>query len=72
MLVECKWTKRPIGVDILRHLERKAGLVSRELGSRRRFLGLCARSGFTDAVEQEAARRDDLFLFDLPRIVAGE
>jgi hypothetical protein len=68
LLVECKWTSRPIGADILRNLERKASLVSKELGSRQLFFGLCARGGFTPQVEEEAARRDDLFLFDLPRI----
>lgn len=68
LLVECKWTSRPIGADVLRNLERKATLVSKELGSQQLFFGLCARSGFTPQVEEEAARRDDLFLFDLPRI----
>ena len=72
LLVECKWTGRPIGVGILRNLERKAGLVGKELGSRRLYFGLCARSGFTPQVEEEAAQRDDLFLFDLPRIVTGD
>jgi len=72
LLVECKWTSRPIGLDILRHLERKASLASRELGSRRLLFGLCARDGFTSEVEKEATQRDDLLLFDLPRIVAGE
>jgi AAA+ ATPase superfamily predicted ATPase len=69
LLVECKWTKRPIGVDILRNLESKADRVNRELDARRLFFGLCARNGFTSQVEEEASRRDDLFLFDLPRIV---
>ncbi len=27
MLGECKWTIRPVGVDILRELERKSRLV---------------------------------------------
>jgi len=71
LLVECKWTARPVGVDILRELERKSGLLASELGDRRRFLGLCARSGFTPQVEAEAERRGDLFLFDLPSIVEG-
>jgi AAA+ ATPase superfamily predicted ATPase len=69
LLVECKWSTRPVGVDILRNLERKAGLVARELDARRLVYGLCARSGFTPQVKKEAARRDDLLLFDLARIV---
>jgi AAA+ ATPase superfamily predicted ATPase len=68
LLVECKWTGCPIGADVLRNLERKAALVSKELGSRQLLFGLCARGGFTPQVEKEAARRDDLFLFDLPCI----
>ncbi len=72
LLAECKWTRRPVGTNILQNLERKAGLVSRELGGRRLYYGLCARSGFTPRLEQEAARRRDLLLFDLDRIVAGE
>jgi len=55
-------------VDVLRDLERKAGLVGEELGPQPPFFGLCARSGFTPQVEEEAAQRDDLLLFDLPRI----
>lgn len=69
LLVECKWTRRPIGLDIWRELERKAGLIESELQGRRLIFGLCARSGFTPDVEAEAARRDDLLLFDLPEIV---
>jgi len=71
LLAECKWSRRPVGLDILRNLERKAGLAARELDGRALFFGLCARSGFTPRVQEEAARRDDLFLFDLPRIVEG-
>jgi hypothetical protein len=69
LLVECKWTTRPIGIDILQDLERKAALIRPETGAQKHWFGLCARSGFTQQVEQEAARRDDILLFDLPRIV---
>jgi AAA+ ATPase superfamily predicted ATPase len=72
LLVECKWSSRPVGTDILRNLERKAGMVRRELDTRRLFFGLCARGGFTPQLEEEVAGRDDVFLFDLPRIVSGE
>jgi len=71
LLVECKWSSRPVGLDVLRNLERKSLLLELELGNRRGFFGLCARSGFTSHVRQEATRRDDLLLFDLPRIVEG-
>lgn len=68
LLVECKWTGRPVGLDVLRNLERKAALPGTELGDRRRYLGLCARSGFTPQVQEEASQRKDLLLFDLNRI----
>ena len=71
LLVECKWTHRPVGVGILRGLEGKAALIDPEVEGKRLFLGLCARSGFTLPVEKEAGSRNDLLLFDLPRIVAG-
>jgi AAA+ ATPase superfamily predicted ATPase len=74
LLVECKWSGRAIGVDILRNLERKASLVDRELDAHvpRIYFGLCARAGFTPQVEEEATRRDDVLLFDLSRIAGGE
>jgi len=71
LLAECKWSPRPVGLDILRDLERKAGLAAREMDGRSILFGLCARSGFTPQVQEEAARRGDLFLFDLPTIVEG-
>jgi hypothetical protein len=72
LLVECKWTNRPVGIDILRDLERKARLVGEEFDARRLLFGLCARNGFTPQVEEEAANRDNLLLFDLPHIVGGD
>ena len=71
LLIECKWTARPMGLDILRDLERKAALLKPELGGRRLYLGLCARSGFTPQVAALAAERAEVYLFDLPRIVEG-
>ena len=71
LLIECKWTARPMGVDLLRDLERKAVALKPEIGARRLYFGLCARSGFTPQVVALAADRADLYLFDLPRIVTG-
>lgn len=69
LLVECKWTSSPVGIDVLRALERKASRPGQELDVQRLLFGLCARNGFTPQVGEEAARRDDLLLFDLPRVV---
>ena len=72
LFVECKWTTRPVGVDILRDLERRARLVSEGLDAQRRLFGLCAQNGFTPQVQEEAAKRNDLLLFDLAQVIAGD
>ncbi|HUF37897.1 MAG TPA: ATP-binding protein [Anaerolineales bacterium] len=69
LLVECKWSAKPAGGDILEGLERKAGLVRPELGDRRILFALCARAGFTGSVRRAAEERSDLLLFDLPAIL---
>ena len=58
MLGECKWTNRPVGIDMLGDLERKARLVSEELDSQRLLFGLRARNGSTPQVEEKAAKRE--------------
>lgn len=70
LVVECKWRNKPIGVDLLENLQRKAGTV-RGLADRRLHWGLCSRSGFTDALSTLAAEREALLLFDLDQITAG-
>ena len=70
ILVECKWTGKPVGIDILAELERKANLVGPELEGRLIHFALCSRSGFTPQLIKDAALRRDLTLFDLPEIVS--
>ncbi|MEN6482520.1 MAG: ATP-binding protein [Anaerolineaceae bacterium] len=69
ILVECKWTSKPVGVDILADLERKVQLVKPELEDRQIRFALCSRSGFTSQLTEDAKRRKDVTLFDLPEIV---
>lgn len=69
ILVECKWTSKPVGTDILAELERKAQLAKAELEDRRIRYSLCSRSGFTAQLIEDASRRLDLTLYDLPEIV---
>ena len=71
-LVECKWTSKPVGIDILAELERKAELVRPELGDRQIRFALCSRSGFTSQLMKDVALRSDVMLLDLPDIVASE
>lgn len=69
ILVECKWSNKPVGIDILSDLERKAHLVERELGERNIQFALCSRSGFTSQLIESLTRRSDTFLFDLMQIL---
>ena len=64
MLVECKWTSRPVGTDILQDLEKKTGAVIRETGHRKMTYALCARSGFTEQLFRLATERKDIQLFN--------
>lgn len=72
ILVECKWTSKPVGVDILAELERKSDLVRPELENRQIRFALCSRSGFTSQLIKDVEQRADVMLLDLPDIVASE
>ncbi len=64
---ECKWSKKPVGIDILRDLQRKASLIApggRAGGIR---LGLFSRSGFTKEVET-LGKRGEVDLIDVRKI----
>ena len=69
ILVECKWTSKQVGVDILANLERKADLARSDLENRPMRFGLCSRSGFTPQLIDMAAKRQDVMLLDLPEIL---
>jgi AAA+ ATPase superfamily predicted ATPase len=72
ILVECKWTSKPVGVDILADLERKAELVRPELGNRQIHFALCSRSGFTSQMIKVSKHREDLMLLNLSEILGQE
>jgi AAA+ ATPase superfamily predicted ATPase len=69
MMVECKWSNKQVGNDILENLERKASLILPELGNRRICFALCSRAGYTRQLLEAAQERKDVLLFDLPSIV---
>lgn len=61
LLGECKWSKNPVGRDVLRELQTKAAHVVHELGKTPQAIHyvLFSRSGFTDelsAISQEPDR----------------
>ena len=64
LLAECKWSSRPVGIDILRDLEAKAGEVMREAGMENAAYALCSRSGFTDELIDFARERKTVYLYD--------
>lgn len=70
LLIECKWTSRPIGIDVLADLESKTKLILPELAGRSVRYALCARSGFTEQMGQIALDRADVRLFDLTEILS--
>jgi uncharacterized protein len=64
ILVECKWSKNPVGSDVLQDLESKVEGVRREAGRSTVFFALCSRSGFTDQLLGLAKERQDILLYD--------
>jgi hypothetical protein len=63
MLVECKWSSRPVGADILQALEAKSVDVCRDAGLQNVDFGLCSRSGFTEQLIELSKERKNVFLF---------
>ena len=62
ILGECKYWKDPVGVSVLRDLEKKAESVAWEKDHRKIWYVLFSASGFTDELINEAASRTDLTL----------
>ena len=61
---ECKWSRKPIGIDILRDLKRKVSLLASGAQSPDIRLGLFARTGFTKEIE-ELGRKGEVELIDI-------
>ena len=59
LLGECRWRTRPLGVEALAELKQKAVRVP---GNRRQQLVLFSRTGFTEALQAEAARQGVLLV----------
>ncbi|HEX9386975.1 MAG TPA: ATP-binding protein, partial [Anaerolineales bacterium] len=69
MLVECKWSRRPVGVDILEQLEAKSRGLMKEVDGQALLFGLCSLSSFTDQMMELAKKRNDVLLYDWKMIV---
>lgn len=68
LLGKCKWTSSPVGEDLLFDLEAKASSVRWHGENRSEYFVLFSKNGFTEALQETAQGRDDLLLYDLPKI----
>jgi hypothetical protein len=59
---EAKWSRRPLGTNILDHLEKASKLVKHPTNITTAHYALFARSGFTEAMKRDAAARPDVHL----------
>lgn len=69
MLVECKWSKNPVGSDILENLEAKTALVNSEVRKTEILYALCSRSGFTEQLVSQVRGRGDVLLYEWEQMV---
>lgn len=69
ILVECKWSSKPVGMNILANLERKAAIIQGDLGNKKIYFALCSRSGFTPQLMDSSSNRSEIMLFKLNHII---
>lgn len=69
ILVECKWSSKPVEMNILANLERKAAIIQGDLGNKKIYFALCSRSGFTPQLMDSSSNRSDIMLFKLSHII---
>jgi len=56
---EVKWSIRPVGIDIMEDLKRKARCVEWKKEERQEYYCLFSRSGFTEALIKRARKAND-------------
>lgn len=62
LLGEVKWTKKPVGIDILEKLQKKAKMVVWGTAKRKEAYALFSRSGFSNAV-MKRSQKGEVILF---------
>ena len=68
LLGECKWTTDSVGTRLLTELEQSASNVRWRGNDREECFVLFSKNGFTETLEEMAQDREDLHLYDLPRL----
>lgn len=66
LICECKWRNEKLDMSVLKGLREKADVFKRNRN--KTWFVLFSKSGFTDAVIEEAERSSDIILADLDRI----
>jgi uncharacterized protein len=69
LLGECKWSSRPVGVNVLDNLRQRAQPLVEQQGWDNVRYALFSRSGFTPALQRRAAG-DDIVLVNLQELVS--
>lgn len=63
LMAECKWRSEALDLSVLKELRRKADVFNRN--RRKTYYYLFSRSGFTEAVHEEAERDESVVLVEL-------
>jgi AAA+ ATPase superfamily predicted ATPase len=64
LFAECKWTSKPIGVEVYMDLKRKSRLVQWHNNERHEHYALFSKSGFSEEM-RSIAEKEHVLLFDL-------
>ena len=68
ILVECKWSSKPVEMNILANLERKAAIIQGDLGNKKSTL-LYAQDLIYTSIDGFISNRSDIMLFKLSHII---
>ncbi len=68
MFGECKWSEKPIGIDVYLNLKRKSQLVNWNNNQRQELFILFSKSGFTKNIK-DLAKKENIFLIEKNKLI---
>ena len=68
LICECKWKNEKLDLSVLKQLKEKSNVFSKN--RRKTWYVLFSKSGFTDAVIEEAKKDPSIMLVDLNQIMS--